>query len=496
MKLNEKGSTLIIVLLTIIVFTVLGTALMGNVIGENKRVNATESNVQARYLAKDGLTYFEKDFKRYIDNTDPALLNFTQFFDQYRDWVVIGDPWSDSKPEEVKIKARLADSYMVEVYSQGKAGSSDKMLTGHYKLSLDVDIDKSTYELADFTKEGTAAVDFADSGLVNLDLAILELSLINLTGSDKRFYLVPDDEVIGVNLLPHLLSFSIGNGDRFEAMENNWIIATRQGEFLGVELLKYDKYALLSVNVLELRDKEDTNVIINGSFLKSELLGIRYYGYEDIDFEKLAVLGNAVIQQDRVGTYGISRDPDPFRRFSFKEGLYVNKSLVIGGVQGSNGPASKLEDYSKLMLRGNMVTMENLLITDVDLTVGDSLENEATLKPEDYVTNLYVHGDANIKNACVKLKNEKYDFRLFAKGKAVIENNTVTGGCDTLKGLIYAENGIEIKTNGLPMTIIGGLVGDVKVDHPEMLTIITDPKYLQKVKHSNVKLVRKGQTIE
>ena len=36
---------------------------------------------------------------------------------------------------------------------------------------------------------------------------------------------------------------------------------------------------------------------------------------------------------------------------------------------------------------------------------------------------MYVQGDAEIKNACVKTKNENYGLGLFVKGKLTIENN-------------------------------------------------------------------------
>ena len=59
---SERGSTLLQVLLVLTIFTVIGLSLMTTVIGEGKRMDKTESNVQARTLAESGLTYFEADF--------------------------------------------------------------------------------------------------------------------------------------------------------------------------------------------------------------------------------------------------------------------------------------------------------------------------------------------------------------------------------------------------------------------------------------------------
>ena len=117
--------------------------------------------------------------------------------------------------------------------------------------------------------------------------------------------------------------------------------------------------------------------------------------------------------------------PDSNRRcFTFQDGLYVNRSLVIGGEQDKKGAAKNWNDYSKLMLRGDMVVMENLVITDADVQIGDRDKNETSLTKDEYFTSIYVQGNAEIKNACVKTKSENYGLGLFVKGKLTIENNT------------------------------------------------------------------------
>lgn len=497
MKEHERGSTLVLVLLVILVLSVLGISLMGNVVGENKRTNATESGVQARYLAKSGLVYFEAAFKDYIQKNAPDSINIISFLNNYKDWVTVGDVKETGKPEQTEIKAELTKELLVKVTSKAKAGSSTKTLVGYYKLDVDVDIDKPILALSDFTNNGRA-IDFTDLQLVGVDLSLLNLKLIDIRGSDTEFYRVPVDQVIGVNLLGPILGISIGDGERFDTLEKNRVIATRDSDAVGLDLFEFeqDKGALVSVNLINYGRALDTNVIIDGGFTAFELLGIRFNGYRDIDFKKFGIMGNGLIQQDRDGNEGLTADDEDSRRFTFVEGLFVNKSLTIGGIQGGSQPANKVDKYSKLLLRGNMAVMDNLSFADADVVFGDSSENESLLKPEDYISNLYVKGNADIKNSCIKPKNDQYDFHLFSEGKISIVGNKLSADCNTFKGLFYAKNGLEITTNNQPMTIIGGVFGDVHVDYPDKLTIISDPKYLETVKFSNVKLITKGKTVE
>lgn len=489
MKLNEQGATLVLVLLAFLVFSVIGMALLGNTIGERKRIVGTELAIQARNLAQNGFTYFENDFAAYMNKTDATQTNFDDFFKNYVDWVSVG---SKSKPEETKIKVRLLNNNNIEVYSTGTANSKKVTLKGYYHLSYD--IDGPSYEIADFNRDGTIATNFANFNVLNVGLKhIIDLSLIHPRGNDRRFYQVPTDKIFDVNLLGPILGFNFGNGDRFRTMRESRVIATRKGTILGVNLLGNKESSLVRLSVLELKENEDTNVLINGGFTTFNLLGLKVNEYRDIDFKKFAVVGNALIQQNRVGNKWVRDTHDP-RRFSFAEGLYVNRSLVIGGVQGGDTPASKWENYSKLMLRGDMVTMENLLITDVDLEFGDNETNENKLSDEDFISNIYVHGDAEIKNACIRMKNENYQFGLFVKGKLTIENNTIKDGCNIFPGYYYAEKGIEIITNNEPMTIIGGLCGDVHVDNPHMLTIEENHEY-GKVKYMNMQLTPQGREV-
>lgn len=564
MKLNEVGSSLIQVLLVILVFTVLGLALMGSVIGETKRTHTTESNMQARYLAESGLTYFEQDFKSFIaeESRNSETINYYKFNEylaqnflaDYKNRMNVRTSPAESNNEQITVSACFADQngecksdaeaaasapgeLRIQVTSKGIIRNSDNKikndstLIGYYQP--EISIDKYTAEIANFEADGKA-IDFSEVKAVGVDLdttkllgvtkpifdvlnAVLGLlgldhlklnvtaellkqdlleaglllnlgdvinaDVINLPGNEKKFYRVPSDNVVGVNALGPILNLEIPDlanketRNTFETMEKHRVIATGEGEIANVELLKDEKGTLLNANVLELKTENNLNVKIDGYNNFFQALGIPLINsYFDIEFKKLAVMGNVVIQQDR---YGSVQDIDnkianikltdlifpwnwenlsPYgnrRRFTFDEGLFVNKSLVIGGKYSNTG--------NNLMLRGDMVAMKDLHISDVNLQFGDKDENQAELSNDERNSDFYIHNNATIKqSACINPKDKtKYGMRIFSKGTITIENNP---SCSTYEGLFYAKKGINIKTNGKPITIKGALLGDVKID--------------------------------
>lgn len=494
---NERGSTLVLVLVVLLVFSVLGLSVVGNAMSERKRVDSTELDGQARVLAQSGLAYFETQFEKFVEN-NAEVLNIDYLFDFIDNF---SEQPKATSLEGVSLGVKR-EGMDIEVTSLGTADSRTKKLTARYRIGFD--IDKPTEEIADFTEEGTVATNFADDKVLGLNLGLLGLGLLNPSGNDQKFYTVPPDDIISVKLLGPILGLGL-SGDGFKIYRQKNVIATRQFTVLGVDLLGGTLSRLVSLNVLGLRDNEDTNVLINGHSNILTLLGIQINKYSDIEFKKFAVIGNALIQQDRDGSSwaSIPKDNKDRRRFTFDEGLYVNRSLVIGGPHDRIGTPKKYGDYSQLMLRGNMVVMDNLTISYVDLEIGDKNGKESGFTEEDFISNIYVHGDAHIHNACIKPKNTRYQFGILAKGKITFENYS---DCNTYYGLFYSEEGIDIKTNGRPMTINGGLVGNVTVDglpftrengrtyDPQNmrykmgnLTYNVDPRYMEKLK--NVKLI-------
>lgn len=466
---NERGSTLVVVLLVVLVFSVLGMAVMGNVVNENKRVHATESHVQARYLAENGLTYFETDFKIFIvsanlnvkKHSDISTILKVNFLNRYQNYVSVGE-----SPDETKIKAEIIKENggkedVIKVTSIGKANSTEKKLIGYYKVDFFVDFIGPTNKIADFSGGGKA-IDFSNTGLASLNLLnLLDVDLVKPAGSDHDFYPVPTEDVLSVKLLGNFLNVGFGNKP-FETMEKYRVIATTESTLLNGSLVNN----VVSISVNNYPNVDDTNVLINGLVNSFTVAGTPYSkGYQDINFKKLAVMGNAVIQQDR------PHDTAAPRGFSFNEGLFVNKSLVIGRSSGGIG---------NLWLQGDMVAMGNLWIKDVDLLMGEKNNDKA----------IYVHGDVVIENACINEVPDSYEFRLFAKGKITIKSNP---HCQKNNVVLYAEKGIHIITNNQDITIKGGLMGNISVDNPNKLKFIEDPQYLDNVNLS-FKLTRKGRT--
>lgn len=487
---NEHGSTLVLVLVVILVFSVLGLSIMANSVGERKRAVSTEENVQAIHLAENGLVYFENAFEKYVQSTPVEKIDVIHFIDQYKDWTPVG---SGENPEETKIKARfigMEGENNIEVTSKGKSNGKEKVLKGYYMFEFEFSKGPGSpvYEIADFTSEGAVPQNFSDTFVAKLKLGnILNLNLLSIGGKDD-FYRVPDAKGL---LELNILGLIVIGGERgdFSNYKNSPIIAFREGGLLGVSVLD----DLLYINVLEtpVNDKFSINVLIDGGYLKPLLLIIgQTEGFKDIEFKKFAVIGNVNIRQDKdnktLSAYVNVKDNAQWRRFTFDEGLYVKRSLEIGGKQPSN-------EYSNLMLRGDMVAEENFYMNYVNLMIGDLDEKEGNFSEKDYATNIYVHGDTHIYNACIHLKNNNYRFGVFTKGNLTLENNSK---CSTFPGLYYAEGDIEIKTHGKNMVINGGLIGNYTVDHPDKLQINWDEDLLTEITVTDVSLIPQGRIVE
>ena len=563
---NEKGSTLIQVLLVILIFSVLGVSLLGNVVGENKRVNKTSSNVHEKNLARDGLTYFEKDF----ENDSPLTLKeIDTFFSKYDGGKLIDSTEEDGiiiKPEKpastIIIDEKGMKQNILQVESKGQDISKDngdsnkKPLIGHYQLDFDVDFNKRIFPIALVDQSGVMVNFATNDSLLNTNaLFLLQAGVIKTPGPDENFYSVPTDsrfldvdvsllsELIGVeidlqgiikdllDLLGKVIGGLFGNNDaeskkeqvksalednRFQTMEKNAVIATRKsGEVLKAKILKIGdalKQGLLNVKVLTYPDEylndgkglvdasviefppqeRITNVVIDGYYsdLKVKLLdrlGIDLIsGYQDINFKKLVVFGNVLIQQDKAlmehekKEINLSKDTASERTFTFAEGLYVDNSLIIGGTQNTN-------EYSHLHLSGDMAVMEDLLIQDADIKFIEKDSNVGS--------NIYVRSNATIQNSCVNSKGADSKLRLFVEGKLTIENNTNELECRTINGLFFAEEGIEIETNDKDLTIYGEVIGEVTVKGSGTVTIISTGNHGDE-KFKDIKLIPKGRTYE
>ncbi|GGH75762.1 hypothetical protein GCM10010978_15940 [Compostibacillus humi] len=462
---DERGSTLILVLVVITLFSVLGMSVMAQVTTEKKLTVNTENRMQARYLAQSALTHFEKDFEKEFQKEDMSIEQFLEKYEMEDAPIyVIG---SEGEREQSIIVNVEKEGSIISVESKGVANGTETTLEGIYELHFDVNFEEKEFELADFNKDDTVAVNFARNSVLSLGLGkLLSASLISSSGIDDKFYIVPNDSIIGLKLLGGLLELNLGDGDRFKLMENKRVIATRKGVLLNLNVLNESA----RLNVLELNNPKDTNVLINGYYRTLNLLGlITVDGYRDIDFKKLAVLGNAMIKKEK-------EDKAARRYFSFSEGLFVNRTMIIGD--------EKNRRRSSLGLIGEVVAVEDLLITDTDIIVSE--RNNSIYSGENNL-DIYVHGNVKIRNSCVQLKNENYSFRIFTKGKITFEN--ITGCKNGFPGFFYAEGGAEFIENGTLMNAQEGKVhGEVNLDEYK---IIDDA-----VSISNYRLVPKGRSIK
>lgn len=461
---SEKGSTLIQVLLVILIFSVIGISLLSNVVGENKRVNKTETDTHARNIARDGLVHFGTSFKKYVEKNSPDSLNlnsFNLFTDEYLN---ANDAGNGLMITEIKINSNNPN--IVEVTSLGSKNASEKILNGYYELDFDIDFNSRTAPLKKF-QSGTTK-DFSNKLLGASLGGLANLFVLKLPGDSNQYYAVPDSNILSGGLL------TLGSGS-FNDYQKKEVVAVREGGILGADLVA----GLIDLSVIPINSEKETNVLINGAYTGLGLLGITIFGgYKDIEFKKFAVTGSALIEQK-------SSDK---RTFTFDNGLYAGKTLNIGSSIQNPGTDknSKLDLYGDYDGDGNGgMTAKNLVINNAELYAQ---------------SDIYVEGDATIKNSCINSKDTNLGFRLFVQGKLTIENNAIDSNCNTFNGLFYAENGIDVKTNNKSMIINGGLIGHLTVDGGNdpnnKLTINPKPEFLQEIKVNHIKLIPQGRTYE
>lgn len=320
MLYNQNGSTLIQALLVILIFSILGVSLIGNVVGENKRVNKTDAKVQSRNLVRDGLTYFEADFKNRAKSKG--------YIDLYHFLYVT----SDGKPsysagkvvkiegEDIKIKAEIvppslkqsaaSDAFTIKVTSQiiDSEKYEEDSLHAYYTVDFDVDFKTAAATLGDFSQATELDVSKALINLKNLSLTKLGLGALighlNLEktislsllpyGSYQDYYPIPDDKLLGglistggIDLL-NIINLQ-GSGNTFNYLKDVEAVTVRNTslikadvdtnnlELLGLIDLVGDiglnlKELYLNLSLIDLQKNtgetndafKPTNVIING----------------------------------------------------------------------------------------------------------------------------------------------------------------------------------------------------------------------------------------
>lgn len=215
-----------------------------------------EADTRAIYLAEKGIMYFQKDFEKQVKTaqSEESGLNVTTIFNQYKEIRQFIEPKNSKERYAVRIsdkhfkngKFELNDDGTITVIGQGTSftkteeGEKEVKRTVEQRLLLnfDIEFDGVGLEFASFPKN-TLKRDVANTwNTLGLNVAknTVDVSLLKAYGPDDKFYPVPNDAALELGVLDSLLGFSIGDGDRFEYLRANPIIAVRQGHFLSLGL--------------------------------------------------------------------------------------------------------------------------------------------------------------------------------------------------------------------------------------------------------------------
>lgn len=510
---SERGSALVLVLLMTVVFIVLGLALVSQVVTETNLSVSSEEEMQARNLAESGLVYFEEAVREYIQSEEPKIDDLESYINSYNADVIGTDGTTEqAKVVQATTSEDFKNDYKFYAESLGRVSGEDGKevyLTGEFSLGVDYgfDFEDKTRVLATFSA-GTKGVDVNKSGVeAGLVGPLLDADVLRLEADDESFYPLPADHdilhleidlsvannlnklrsipilgpvlvgILEVSGLKALVEFVTGGldellrllglndlleklatvnlGSQYDTYEKESVIAKQSGSLVDLDVLG----SAVTIDLLTEEIEHPVNVTITGSSPTIELLGKTIIkNTHHIEFKKLAILGNANIHQDREGK--INSDNANPRYFSFIEGLFVNKSLLIGK---SN------TEVSRLGLAGEMVAMEDFAMVNTDLTVGaiPGGKYDGRDTPERNMI-VYIHGDAYIENSCIQVQDD-YDFELIVGGKITFVNKT--DGCEShpgypgssyYPGTYYAREGIEFITNNEPMVFEGPILSSRK----------------------------------
>ena len=72
---------------------------------------------------------------------------------------------------QIKAKISLKDEDNIEVWSKGTVGTVEKTFRGYYMLNyiMSEESEGPIYKIADFTQEGTKAIDFNNNSVLSLE---------------------------------------------------------------------------------------------------------------------------------------------------------------------------------------------------------------------------------------------------------------------------------------------------------------------------------------
>ena len=493
---DEKGSTLLLVLLMVLIFTVLGMALISSSLSGTKRTIHRESDVQATALAEMGIDYIEeyvateldalKDADGKIELHDPNNPNrsVAELFQKKLEDILAGineNYTNDGQAysiEDIDVLLTESDNSIdgtISFTSTGIANGISKTLNTVLKLDAG-----GTFNVLSYAVGAEGNVFLHGSPTIYGDLYVGN----NLYVYDKAHvysgqdYYIPsvypclqsDNSIVGndikrikkiTNYQKHIRGEEPGtytptpnqNANDQAFLQTTFSCSPPKFEkimtdFSSIDILgSSERFKILSP---DFSGTFRNNFTLNNSFPQSlvRVNFTRNWPFLIINSKQtiggLHSTNRVIIQQGTDLTLGW-QDPNTEQ---FKGGMYVGGDLYIGNPY-TNSDANDVSSYDEISIKGPIYVDGNLYIRGADVK---------------FDSTVYVTGETEIRNSRLRgIENQDFESSLVLFGEDAVKISNISSFennrdlISKVRGFFYSNSLLEMYGVGSNIEIEGGI---------------------------------------
>lgn len=466
---QERGSTLVIVLLTLTLLMTVGLVIINHSLTTAKQSKQTESVNRATHLAEMGVIYVQKSIEQYV-KTNPPQGDLSQYVtDMFTEIEQqISNIQVDSKHPSRQFQLKNVDVNIDQdqgivkaaVKINGKDERKEKELTAMFKIS----------SLNDTPTENPPT---KDDWLNNSSDYWLEES--------------PDDWITEPIAYPEkpksgeTFNEWIDWKEKQENFDDN-LILNNGGRIQNSDLSTWDFYGNNWIEVKNtILNLDGVTVLNNGGYFKnSELTAVELYSknFIELDHSLLTINGLSVFNNSaKLENSELSTENFYIRNWLDMKNseLFINGFAILNN--GGEAKGSKIE--IEKIYSNNFVKIDNS-----ELTVGifgkfDYLEigqnSNITFNKDLFVSNQLNHsnGEATLHvcNNMVVKGGVNYNGNLFAGRNVLIEDKLITkNGTFLVGGSVYLKEGINIESGNTEFLVGGDFIINQKYSFSSIKT--------------------------
>ncbi|MCA0986232.1 hypothetical protein [Guptibacillus algicola] len=512
---DERGSSLVLVLLVTLIFTVLGLSLLSATVNGTKRTELREDDVQATFVAEKGVDELvqsiQADLRNGLGSSGLQKEDFTRLIDRtvsnYTDPTVLSHDTGESSAKIVNVDTTSnALRRLIEVESVGTVNNETKTVTKTLEIGPDSFPEVLKYAIGayqlcpkdpscDVKGEGNlflhGAVDITGDLLVDGDLVTTNqgvaiygnkdywidtfLPIIkSVEGPPKKAKMVIGGSIYNFTNEPQYKNHI----KRMNFNDSKYIEVEAKQAFAG------NDYPLIE-NREPVRDPVDIEeressfkYELNDRLINGESITYKKFG-ELEDYPKTVFINGMNMPNDNVYPYYNDDDDDDDEdeledMKKFKNIVFYNNNLFKRFSADKNVYLTGNAYYhSKTSTKNGMYVGENLYIGNTisnnnqrhKLKVSGTyfVEEDLTILNADIQFNaiIYVKGDVNIQYSVLKGLTEngkEGSLIVFAEGDIHISNNSVYEDTPSnIRGFFYSEGEFEMYGVGSNVHIDGGI---------------------------------------